>query len=86
MSSVKTILPDASVYERVEELGLPFDGQTFPSALSPVFDQLVSKVGAKVVIEVGSHKGGSAVRWAEAMGQRASCIAWTLGWTLLKPS
>ena len=68
MSSVKTILPDASVYERVEELGLPFDGQTFPSALSPVFDQLVSKVGAKVVIEVGSHKGGSAVRWAEAMG------------------
>ena len=64
MSSVKTILPDASVYERVEELKLPLDGQTFPSALSPVFDQLVSKVGAKVVIEVGSHKGGSAVRWA----------------------
>tara|TARA_R110000868_G_scaffold280458_1_gene540617 strand:+ start:34 stop:684 length:651 start_codon:yes stop_codon:yes gene_type:complete len=68
MSSVKHILPDASVYEHVEKLGLAFDGQTFPSALSPVFDQLVSKLGAKVVIEVGSHKGGSAVRWAEAMG------------------
>ena len=68
MSSVKHILPDASVYEHVEKLGLAFDGQTFPSALSPIFDQLVSKLGAKVIIEVGSHKGGSAVRWADAMG------------------
>jgi len=68
MSSVKHILPDASVYDRVEDLKLPFDGQTFPSALSPVFDDLVGKLKAKVVIEVGSHKGGSAVRWAGAMG------------------
>lgn len=68
MSSVKHTLPDASVYEHVEKLGLPFDGQTFPSALSPVFDDLVGKLKAKVIIEVGSHKGGSAVRWAEAMG------------------
>ena len=68
MSSAKHILPDAAVYERIEELGLALDGQTFHSALSPIFDELVATTKAKVVIEVGSHKGGSAVRWADAMG------------------
>lgn len=69
-------LPDASVYDGIEALGLDPDFQGFPSSLATIFDTLVAKHRPQTIIEVGSHKGGSASRWAAAGGAacRVYCV------------
>lgn len=44
----------------------PFDGQGWGSD-SPAFEKLISKMQPSLVIEVGSWKGGSALKMAEAL-------------------
>ena len=58
-------LPTNAVFDGIEKMNLPFDGQTFPSSGKSVFEKLVLKHKPKTIIEVGTHKGGSAVRWAQ---------------------
>ena len=71
-----TPLPGIEIYDKIEVLGLAPDYQTFPSSEKAIFDQLVAKHAPKTIIEVGTHKGGSAVRWARAAGKecRIYCV------------
>lgn len=74
--TVITPLPGPEIYDQIDGMHLPFDCQTFPSTESKVLDGLVAKHQPKVIIEVGSHKGGSASRWAKLAGSecRVYCV------------
>lgn len=71
-----TPLPTSAIYDNIEVLGLAFDGQTFPSSEAKIFDALVAKHSPTSIIEVGTHKGGSAYRWAKLAGPacRIYCV------------
>lgn len=58
-----------SVYDGIEEtcdkLGIAPDFQSWPSRTSPVFDALIEELSPEQIFEIGSWKGGSAIRMAE---------------------
>lgn len=57
-----------SVYDGIEEtcekLGLGADYQSWPSRTSPVFERLIDETQPEQIFEIGSWKGGSAIRMA----------------------
>ena len=55
----------SSIYDGVEKLGLQPDMQSWMSINSPVFEELIHELKPKVIIEVGSWKGRSAIKMAE---------------------
>lgn len=78
MTNTPAIAPllTSSIYEDPAIDELPFDGQTFPSSQKEIFEKLVKKHQPKTIIEVGTHKGGSAMRWAKLAGPecRVYCV------------
>ena len=69
-------LPGPEIFADIDELNFPFDPQTFPSSEAKIFETLVAKHQPKTIIEVGTHKGGSAYRWAKLAGPdcRVYCV------------
>lgn len=60
-------LPGPEIYHEVEKLGFEADPQSWVSAQSTIFEELCEKhkkTKLETVIEVGSHKGVSARKWA----------------------
>lgn len=60
-------LPGPEIYENVENLGFEADPQSWVSSQSTIFEELCEKhkkVKLDTIIEVGSHKGVSARKWA----------------------
>ncbi len=61
-------LPDASIYDGIEKLNIEYDPQSWPSAQSDIFEKLCQKHAPKTIVEIGSHKGVSARKWAQFGG------------------
>ena len=58
-----------SVYTNIEEtakmMGLSVDPQSWPSRESPIFERLIEETQPERIFEIGSWKGGSAIKMAE---------------------
>jgi len=70
------------IYDNIESLGLPADMQTWESAKSPFFAQIIEEIKPKVIIEVGSWKGASAMVMAalgKEYGTHVHCVDTWLG-------
>jgi len=67
-------IPDASIYDGIEKLGLEFDGQAFPSSLSTIFETLCKKHNPSVIVEIGSHKFGSGYQWMRHSSAHLYCV------------
>lgn len=69
-------LPGEEIFADIDELTFPVDPQTFPSSEKQILATLVEKHRPKRIIEVGTHKGGSAYRWAQLAGPecRIYCV------------
>jgi Methyltransferase domain len=71
-----------TTYENIEKLAMPLDLQSWPSAGSPLFQELIDQLQPLSIIEVGSWKGVSAIRMAEISrryGTHVHCIDTWLG-------
>lgn len=78
----KPVGPPQSIYNDIEKIGLKPDLQSWPSARSPVFEKVILETNPKIIIEVGSWKGRSAIRMAqltEMIGTRIYCVDTWLG-------
>ena len=78
----------SAIYEGIEEtaknLGLVEDPQTWANTDSNVFQDLIAETKPKVIIEVGSWKGGSAIKMARickelGLKPRIYCVDTWLG-------
>lgn len=71
-----------TTYDKIETLGLAVDMQSWESAQSPVFKELIDKLQPKTIIEVGSWKGVSACTMAllgKPYGTHVHCVDTFLG-------
>ncbi len=74
-------LPSPQIYAGIESLGLPDDVQGWHST-HPIFAKLIDEVKPKVIVEVGSWKGASAIHMANASNNRVSWQDMTSGETV----
>jgi len=71
-----------TTYDNIESLSLPHDMQTWGSASSPFFAEIIEEIKPKTIIEVGSWKGVSACIMAElsaGLGTQIHCVDTWLG-------
>ena len=64
-------------YDKIEDLGMAVDMQSWPSHASPVFAELIHELKPKTIIEVGSWKGASAcvmAKLGEPYGTKVLCV------------
>ena len=74
-------LPDATVYDGIDAFGIQPDFQSWESAHKPIFKTLVKKHEPKTIIEIGTHKGVSAViGWNYVVPDCKNFTAWTHGY------
>lgn len=72
------MLPDSSIYDGVELLGLKTDLRGWHSD-HPIFKRLIDETKPSVIFEVGSWKGASAIHMAELCDAKIYCIDTWLG-------
>lgn len=73
-------LPGPEIYDGIEERGLATDIFTGWHSLHPFFESIIKLTKPKVIIEVGSWKGGSAINMARlAPEAKIYCVDHWLG-------
>ena len=66
---LRSVNPYDHIEEEAKRLGLEEDLQSWPSRQSPIFQELIEELRPENIVELGSWKGGSAIRMAEICDQ-----------------
>lgn len=72
-------LPGPEIYQDIASLGLPDDAQGWHST-DPIFAKIIAEVRPKIIVEVGTWKGASAINMARlAPEAKVYCVDTWLG-------
>ncbi len=64
-SNVMQLIHGENVYENFPWEKIPYRMHTWPQSSAPIFEAIITEVKPKIIIEVGSWLGGSAINMAE---------------------